>query len=173
MSRRARRSRPDDRGQDMIERLFPAQIGNDYRGPRLALWLLGLFVALRLVMSVNTIFNTRSVATGADGIPLESFGAEGARTVLEMFAMLGVAQGVLACVGLLALVRYRAMVPLAWLLLLVEHAGRRGVALAHAASGPGPVAPGFYINMALLGLLLAGLVLSLLDTKGGSEGRAG
>jgi hypothetical protein len=150
----------------MIERILPARIGNDYRGHKAALWLLGLFVALRLVMSANTIFNTRSVAVGADGIPLESFGAEGARTVLELFAMLGVAQGVIACLGLLALVRYRAMVPLASLLLLAEQLGRRGVALAHAAPGSGIAVPGFYINLGLLGLLLAALILSLLDTSG-------
>ena len=52
----------------VLERLLPVRIDNHFRGNRAALWLLGLHVALKLIMSLNSIFNTRSVATGADGL---------------------------------------------------------------------------------------------------------
>ena len=55
----------------MFERLLPRRADNEYSGLRPALWLLGLFGALKLVMGLNSIFNTKSVATGADGIRLE------------------------------------------------------------------------------------------------------
>ena len=53
----------------MLERLFPKQFDDQFPGKRPALWLLGFLIALKLVMSVNSIFNTASVASGADGIP--------------------------------------------------------------------------------------------------------
>ena len=41
----------------MLDRLFPRQADNRFPGHRAALWLLGVYVALKLVMSSNSIFN--------------------------------------------------------------------------------------------------------------------
>ena len=146
----------------MLERIFPRQIDNSYRGHRLGLWLLGLFVASKLIMSTNSILNTRVVAMGADGIPLDSYGAGGAETVIRLFSLLAVGQFVLALLGLLALVRYRAMVPLVFLLLLADHLGRRVVGMIHPVESAGGPPAGLYITLALLAVLIAGLGLSLL-----------
>ncbi len=67
----------------ILGRLFPARADNRFDGHRASLWLLGLFVALKLVMSVNSILNTESVAAGADGIPLHGFGPAAAREILR------------------------------------------------------------------------------------------
>ena len=48
----------------MLQRLFPDRIDNRFAGHRLALWLLGIHLALKLVMSVNSIVNTASIASG-------------------------------------------------------------------------------------------------------------
>ena len=145
-----------------LSRLFPKQFDNRYDGRTAALWLLGLLIALKLVMSVNSILNTQSVAAGADGIPLDSYSAQAARQVLLLFAMVALGQLAIALTALLALVRYRAMVPFAFLLLTAEHVGRRLIVWTNSASPPaGNPSPGFYINMGLLAVLLLGLVLSL------------
>ena len=145
-----------------LSRLFPKQFDNRYDGRTAALWLLGLLIALKLVMSVNSILNTQSVAAGADGIPLDSYGAQAARQVLLLFTMVALGQLAIALTALLALVRYRAMVPLAFLLLTAEHVGRRLIVWTNSASPPAAnPSPGFYINMGLLAVLLLGLVLSL------------
>lgn len=52
----------------MLSRLFPTQADNRFEGYRAALWLLGLLITLKLIMSVNSILNTRQVAQGADCI---------------------------------------------------------------------------------------------------------
>jgi len=103
----------------MLNRLFPRQVDNRFDGHRAALWLLGLFIALKLVMSVNSILNTASIATG-DGIPLDSFGPAAAREVLTLFALMALGQLALALIALTALIRYRALVPVIYLLLLGE-----------------------------------------------------
>jgi L-lactate permease len=145
----------------MFGRLFPKQFDGRFEGQRAALWLLGLLVALKLVMSVNSLVNTASVASGADGIPLERYDADGANTVLKLFAMLALGQLALALVGLTALFKYRAMVPVVFLLLAAEHAGRRLIAVAYEVERLPEVSAGFYVNLALLALLLTGLGLSL------------
>ena len=145
----------------MFERLLPKQFDNRFEGKRLALWLLGLLLALKIVMSVNALVNTAAVATGADGFPLESYGGDGARAVLRLFAMSSLGQLALGLVGVVALLRYRAMVPFVFLLLAAEAIGRRLIARSYAIERSQDMSAGFYLNLALLALLLIGLALSL------------
>lgn len=146
----------------LLHRLFPAQPDNRYHGYRAALWLLGLYVALKLVMSINSIFNTAAVVVGADGIPLDSFGAEAARAVLMLFALMSLAQLMLALVALATLIRWRALVPLIYLLLTGEHLARRFIVQGYAVARAESVPAGVYLNYALLALLVLGFLLSML-----------
>jgi uncharacterized membrane protein len=146
----------------MIDRIFPRQIDNRYRGHRIALWLLALLIAVKLVMGVNSVVNTRSVATGADGIAIDTLSADAAATMLRLFAAVALGQLVLTLQALLALVRYRAMVPLVYLLLTVEHLGRRALALAFPAEPSATVPVGLYLNLGMLAALLIGLLLSVM-----------
>jgi hypothetical protein len=150
----------------MLERLFPARIDNVYRGHFLGLWLFVLMVLLRLAMGGNSMINTRSVAEGADGIPLDSFGGGGADAVIALFALLGLSKLVMGLLGLLALLRYKAMIPLIFLIMLIDHAAGRLILLARPVVRSESVAAGFYINLGLLAVLLTGLLLSLLGGKG-------
>lgn len=156
----------------MIERLFPRQVDNRCTSGRIALWLLGLIVAMKALMGGNSILNSAEVARGADGIPLDSFGPEAAREVVLLFQIVGLGQLVLAVIGALAIVRYRAMVPLLFLLFLVEHIGRRLIVFANAVEPSRTFAPGFYVNMGLLALLLIGLALSLWPRPHADSGSA-
>jgi len=60
----------------------------------------------------------------------------------------------------LALVRYRAMVPLMLALFLFEHVARRVIFLVMPIPRDG-TAPGLTINLALLAVMTVGLALSL------------
>jgi hypothetical protein len=146
----------------IFRRLVPRQFDNSYHGYKAALWLLGLFVALKLVVSINSILNTASVATGADGFPLESYGGDGARAVLMLFALDSVGQLMLALIGLAALIRYRAMVPFIYLLAVLEQFGRRTVIEVYAIERAGQPGAVSYVIFALLALLVLGMIMSLL-----------
>ena len=149
----------------MLNRLFPKQVDNRFDGHRAALWLLGLFVALKLAMSVNSILNTASVASGADGLPLDSFGPAAARTVLMLFALLSLGQLTLAVIALTTLIRYRGMVPFIYLVLLGEQLARRLIVQSYAVARTESTPVGWYVNFGLLALLTLGLVLSLIPTR--------
>lgn len=145
----------------MLERLLPRRIDNLYHGRRLGLWLLGLHLGLKLVIGINSIANTARIAGGPDGFRLASYGADGARAVLMLFSVNAVASLTLALLGVIALLRYRAMVPLVILLLLFEFAGRRLIIESYEIERAQALNFAFAINMAMLALLLGALILSL------------
>ena len=144
----------------MLNAILPRHIDNTYRGPRLALWLFVLVVVFKTGIALGTIFNGRGAAQSADGIPLGAFGAAGAEAVVALFALWGLSQLVLSAFGVLALTRYRAMIPLMYLLLLLEHLARRWILLVKPIARTGSP-PGLYINLGLLVVTIVGLVLSL------------
>ena len=132
---------------------------NGYTGYRAALWLLGLFIAVKLAMSLNSIFNTAAVAQGADRIPLDTFEPEAARTVLTLFALMMLGQLALALIALVTLIRYRTLVPFVYLVLLGEQLARRIIVSGSVLPRAGDASAAFYVNCGLLTLLTAGLVL--------------
>lgn len=145
----------------MIERILPRRLDNSYTGHRVALWLFALLVVMKTGIALGAIFNGRQAAQSADGLPLDSYGAAGAQAVLALFAIWGLAQLVFTVFSLLALARYRNMVPLMFLLYLLEHAARRWILLVKPIARTG-APPGTYINLALLALMIVGLALSLM-----------
>ena len=66
----------------MFDRLFPRQFDNDFRGWQLAIWLFVPIILLKTVIGVNSIVDSHRVASSADGIPLDSYGAAAAQAVV-------------------------------------------------------------------------------------------
>ena len=149
----------------MLARLFPRQADNRFAGYRAALWLFGVLIVLKLVIGLNSIFNTASVAAGADGIPLASFGPAAAREVLLLFALTSLGQLVLAVVGLAVLIRWRSLVPFFYLVALAEMLARRAIVEAHEVSRAGAGDVGWYVTYGVLALLALGLALSLAPSR--------
>lgn len=152
----------------MLTGLLPSVIDNSYRGRRIGLWLFGLLL-VKVAMGVNIILHAESVAVSADGIPVQSFGAGGASSFLSMFAAWGLSQLLLGLCCVLVLVRYRSLVPFMFLVLLLEHVGRKAIQMSYPIARVGDP-PGTVINAVLLGIMVLGLVLSLWRSpRGGSE----
>jgi hypothetical protein len=115
-----------------LNQLLPRQADNGYHGHKFALWLFAVVVILKVIMSLNSIFNGRVVATSADGIPLDTFTPAAAQTVVALFAIWAIAQLIICLLCIVVLARYRAMIPLMFGLLLLEHLGRKLILAGHA-----------------------------------------
>lgn len=111
----------------MLSKIFPKQYDNDYRGHKLALLLLIIITAFNLIMFYQTVFNTYYAATSADGIPLDSYSPEASQRVMYIFALLGNVHFVFITLAVLALARYRTMVPLVFLCEIIEFLGRKAI----------------------------------------------
>jgi hypothetical protein len=144
-----------------VNPLFPLRADNAYRGSRIAPWLFGLLMLMTVGIALNSIFNGYTVASFADGIPLATFTAAGARTVVTLFAISGLSRLILALLGILVLARYRTLLPCMFALFLLEHLGGRLIlhVLPVVRTGK-PAGPA--VNLVLLILIVAGLALSLL-----------
>jgi hypothetical protein len=144
----------------MLDQLLPQRFDNAYRGHKLALWLFGLLVLVKVAISLGSIFNGYEAASSADGIPLETFTPAGVQAVVTLFALLGLVHLMLLLLCVLALVRYRAMIPLMFAVLLLEYLARRLILLLMPIASTGKP-PGLFINLALLAVMIGGLLLSL------------
>jgi len=144
----------------MLDQLLPRTIDNDYRGQKAALWLLGLLLLMKSAMGLNSIFNGYSVATSADGIPLDTYPPAAARTIVTLFGIWGLGHFMICLLGILVLARYRRMVPFMFALFLVEHVSRKLILQFHPIVRVGNP-PASFINPALLALMIVGLALSL------------
>lgn len=144
----------------MLNRIFPPQFDNNYRGHKLALWLFVPLVFMKVAISLSSIFDGYNVIRVADGIPLDTFTSGGAKAVVSITALLGLSHLLLASLCVLALIRYRTIIPLMYLLLLVEYFAKKWIFLVHPIARTG-TSPSTYVNLVLITLLIVGLALSL------------
>ena len=149
----------------MLDHLFPRTIDHAYRGQKAALWLLGIVALMKMTMGFNTVVNGQYVLRSADGVPLDSYSAAAAQTIVAAFALWGWGLLLFAMIAILALLRYRSMTPFVFLLLLTEHLGRK-VILQFIPVVRSVTVPATWINTALLALMVVGLVLSLWQRHG-------
>lgn len=156
----------------MLAPLLPARADNDYRGHKLALWILGLVVLVRIAISFGSIINGYDAATGPDGIPLDTFPQAASQTIVSLFAMLGLSRLLLGLLCILVLLRYRSLVPLMFAVLLIEQLGRQLIVtyLPIPRVGAPPVS---VIHLTILALLIAGLALSLWSRPQANPTRTG
>ena len=153
----------------MLRRLLPRQIDNTYQGYAVARWLLVPIVVVKLLMGVNVAglnpwVDNRDVLQSVDRVPLDTFGADASSTVVFLFESWGLALLLLSVFGGIALIRYRAMIPLTYLMLAIEQIGRMGLARSNAIARLDPsggTSPGATVNAGLAAALVIGLVLSL------------
>ena len=143
-----------------MNRILPQRIDNTYGGHRLAVWLFLAVLVAKTGIALGAIFNGRVAVQSADGIPLDSFGADAGEAVVTFFALWGLSQLVFSMLGALALIRYRAMIPFMFVLFLLEHLARKWILLVKPIARTG-TPPGIYINLALLAVMVVGLALSL------------
>lgn len=151
----------------MVRRILPLVVDNTYRGHIIGLWLLIPILIAKTGIALGAIFNGREAAQSADGIPLDTYGSAGAQAVVALFAVWGISQLVFSVLGGLVLVRYRALIPLLYGLLVVEHIARKWMLMVKPIERTGTTS-GFTINLVLLGLMLLGLGLSLWNREGGA-----
>jgi len=148
----------------MFGRFFPRQFDNSYRGPWLALVILGLLLFFRLAQTGMGLLSPVVVIRGPDGILFETFNAPAQAAFTYVFRLLCFLN-ILAClIGVLALVRYRAMVPLTYLMLILLLAGQKVLGLLYPIPRA-PDAPGGMIVLVMLAVTFSGGLRSVLDTR--------
>ena len=120
----------------MFDQILPRRFDNTYRGHPFAIWLLVLIVVVKTGTALSAIFDGRNMLQSADGIPVDRFGGGGAEVVIALIAILGLSQLMFSALSVLALTRYRAMIPLLFVLFLLERLVRDSILFVKPSRGP-------------------------------------
>lgn len=144
----------------VIERLLPRTVDGNYSGRPVAAMVFAILAAVSLGRSLAHLLAADGGAGTIAGLDLTGGGAN----IVFAFGLWGLAQTLYAIVQLLVAFRYRTLIPLMYLLLIVEIAGRMAIGalkppvLLHTPPG----AIGNYIILPLAAVMLA---LSLSETR--------
>lgn len=144
----------------MLERLFPLNKTNTYRGNPIAKWFFVLLTLVTIARSLVHMFSSDGGAQSIATISLDSFTANGADAVILMFALWGLSQLLIGIIYGIVLRRYQALIPLMYLLMIFEYGMRivLGAIKPIETTGKAPGAIGNYI---IIPLAIIMLVLSL------------
>ena len=146
--------------RQLINRMVPQQIDNQYRGQKIALWLFGFIVFFKASQMVFTIMDGYSTIRDADGIPLDTYPVAAAHTIVAVSALSAFTYLVFCFICTVVLVRYRSAVPSMFALLLLQYPSR--LVILHflpivRVGSP----PGVTVNLALFGIMVVGFALSV------------
>lgn len=155
---------PERSAAGPLARLLPPSSNAQYAGSPYAPRLLALFGVLTVVPGAIHSFLPDGGAGTIAGLDLSACG----QIVVALFRWAGATQIVFGCLMLLAAFRYRTLVPLVLLLLIVERSLHAWHAWGGAPPASGHRPPEHYAVLAFLPLMVLALVLSLRDARAGT-----
>lgn len=140
--------------------ILPERIDNHFPGHRA---VVAVFAAITVVTLGRSLFHILAPDGGAQSvahIPLNTFSpAQAGQAVVFVFALWGLSQLIMGILYVIALARYRAMIPLLLVFMIVEYTGRylighvRPLDVTHAP--PGEILDHVMVPLALVMLFLS------------------
>lgn len=149
--------------------LLPKIVDNQYRGVKLAQYAFLLITAVTIVRSLIHVFAPDGGAQSIATIPLSAYSAEAAATVVLMFSLWGLSQLLMGLVYLGVYLKYKSLIPMMYVLLIVEYAMRIviGQMKPIVTTGTAPGSVGSWIMVPVCVVLL---VLSLINPNRADKG---
>ena len=144
----------------MLDQLFPKKITNSYRGNPIAKWVFVLLTIVTIARSLVHMFAPDGGAQSIATIPLDSFTSNGADAVILIFAYWGLSQLIIGMIYVVVLWRYKALIPLMYLLMVIEYGMRIILGTLKPMVTIG-TAPGAIGNFIIIPLAIIMLILSL------------
>jgi hypothetical protein len=111
----------------ILQRILPAVVDNHYRGQALGLWLLALIALQKVGVSLTHVFKADGGAQSISTMPLDTYPSSASQNIVGLMARMGLEQLLLAALLVLVLLRYRALIPLMYVLLIVHYLAGRAV----------------------------------------------
>ena len=144
----------------MLRLLLPRVIDNRFRGQWLGYWLIAPVLFVKTGIALVSML-TPGQANKADAIDLSTYSAAALHDAMTFTALLGLLHFCIALFCLLAVIRYRALVPLIYLWLLIEFLARRVILELYPMDRVHGLASGSLVNLVLFTMLALGLALSV------------
>ena len=138
-------------------RILPDVIDNQFRGLKIAQYAFLILTVATLVRSLIHVFAPDGGAQSIATIPLASYPADAATTVVLMFSLWGLSQLLMGVVYLVVYIRYKSLISAMYVLMIVEYAMRIviGQMKPIVTSGTAPGSIGNWIMVPVCIVLLA------------------
>lgn len=144
----------------MINRIFPSRFDNHYRGHPVGLWLFVPITFQKVAQSFVHLLKADGGAQSLSAIPLDTYPPSAAQNVIGLFARMGLEQLLLASLLVLVLFRYRAMIPLMYVVIVGNFFASRLLSELKPLARTGTSSVGTPL-LVIAALSILGLVLSL------------
>lgn len=140
----------------IISIILPKTIGNSIQGIKFPFYVFALYAILSTARSCIHIFSPDGGAGSIAGLDLTVSGADG---ILFAFALWGSSQLLLSIIQLIVVIRYRALVPLMYLMLILEILLRQLVGflkpVTFAHTPPGAIGNQLILPLAIIMLVIS------------------
>lgn len=148
----------------MIKYLFPNSIDNDYKGNLAPMYLFYMVTTFTVVRSLIHLISPDGGAQSIATIPLHLYSKEASDTIIHMFAEWGLSQLLLGLFYIVVLIKYKSLIPLMYLFLVIEYSSRLLLSFYKPFALEGQ-APGGIGNYFLVPLFILMFILSLKNNR--------
>ena len=145
----------------MLTTILPRQADNTFPGHRIAIALFALFTVRAFSGSLTHMFTADGGAQSIASMPLDDYPTGAAENIITVFAIAGLYQLLTALFNVVVLVRYRSLIPLMYLFFVLEYVLRIAKPLYTPGGEIESTPPGYWLDRALLPVLLVSFVLSI------------
>lgn len=140
--------------------ILPRTIDNHFQGAKLSQYLFYFLTAVTLWRSQHHFLAADGGAQSIATIPLDTFSSGAASTIVGVFALWGLSQLLIAFIYLLVSIRYRSLIPLMYIIMIAEYAGRLAIGMYKPVVTAGD-APGALINLPMVLVCFSALLGSI------------
>ena len=148
----------------MMKHLFPNSIDNDYKGNKLPMYLFYLVTAFTVIRSIIHLVSPDGGAQSIATIPFHLYSKEATDTIIHLFAEWGLSQLLFGLFYIVVLVKYKSLIPLMYLFLVIEYSTRLLLGFYKPFELEGH-APGGIGNYILVPLFILMFILSLRNNQ--------
>lgn len=148
------------------EPLLPKKAGNDFKGYKFTEYV---FLIITLISLIRSLIHLFAPDGGASSIATIDLNIEGGDIIIGVFALWGSSQLLMAFVFLIVYFRYKNMIPLMYLFIIIEYSLRIIIGFLKPIETTG-IAPGAIGNLIILPLALIMLCFSLSSRDAPKEG---
>ncbi|MGY5876541.1 MAG: hypothetical protein RTU30_12405 [Candidatus Thorarchaeota archaeon] len=141
----------------MLEKILPEQINNDFTGYKFTAYAFLVITILTVARSLAHMFLPDG---GAESIATIDLNVEGAGIIIGIFAQWGLSQLLMAGLYIVVYVRYKSLIPLMYIIIIVEYVGRIGMGLLKPIETMGR-APGATWNLIIIPLAILLFVFAI------------
>ena len=140
--------------------LFPSLIDNEYKGKKIPLFFFYLLIPVTIIRSLVHIFKADGGAQSIANIPLHLYSEQASDTIVHLFSEWGLSQLLFGVLYIVVLIKYKSLIPLMYLFLVLEYSTRLLLAFYKPFVLEG-YAPGGIANYFLVPLFVVMFILSL------------